>query len=201
MTKNFMITCNVNGIKLIREEGTEKIEAVQIQNIIFKDNGEMVRNTVKLNKEITEKEASELKGKVIELLDVKEFVQKDGFTRTYSAEDYKIKEGVELTLFKIDRSCVIKLDNYYVKRIKDKKNNTEKDVLYIQELLEIEDEVKLITIKLNEISNDTNTNKTLKDLKGKNVLVKEFKESKIENKDTKMKKTYYSTTVLPTLSK
>ena len=158
------------------EDGT-----FQIQNITLNEVKGLVKNTVKIHKELSEEELTQLVGKTIKVLEVEEF--KKGFKSYYNGKDFKlVKNEANTDIFEVRRELTLKAD-YIVAVGKEKtdckiqsmvKNGTRTDLF----------EIKLKDIKINRVQN----------LKGKEILIKGINIVKMEGTGT-----FYNTTVVPTL--
>lgn len=183
MKKSMVLKMEVKGledrVKINKETNTET-HYTQLQTFEMK-NDKLIKHTLKLNKQLSEKEKKDLINNVIvvnEQDNLNEY-QIDDFTKTYSCDNYKIiKEDLE-TSFVIEREISFKVDNIQ-----------EKDGVYLFQTLEqIDYSIKLFDVKVKEQTINP------KDFIGKNVIFTGINESKFNGK------TYYSTKSVPSIVK
>lgn len=124
----------------------------QIQNLSIKNNGELVKNTIKIHKKITEQELKNLVGKVVKCDNVKEY--KNGFKSYFSSDNFKIINDV-IVDFEVNKEIIIKCDNVITK---DKNSK-------IQSIVINETRQDLFNITIKGITK-------LENLKGKTIKIK-----------------------------
>jgi hypothetical protein len=151
--KNF-IKCELN-IKMtgfdINEDGT-----FQIQNIFLNENGSLVKNTVKVHKNLNEETLKGLLGKTFKVEGVEEYRQ--GFKVFYSGKDIKkIDKNID---FEVNKEITLKVDN-----VVEKKEDS-----VIQSIIQNGTRTDLFNIKIRGIRKIL-----LNDLKGKNVVIQGVK--------------------------
>ncbi|MDD2651922.1 MAG: hypothetical protein PHX44_02580 [Sulfurimonas sp.] len=145
----------------------------QVQNLSFKNNGELVKNTIKVHKDIKEDDLKKLVGKTLKFENVKEY--KQGFKSYYSSDSIKLLSDVNVD-FEINREITIKADN--VITMKDNKSTR------IQSIVLNETRQDLFNITIKDKIN-------LENLKGKTLKIKGVKVAKTDNG------TFYSSNELP----
>lgn len=169
------IIAKVSGFQK-NEDGT-----FQIQSIRLDEKKGLVKNTIKIHKEVSEVDLTALVDKTIKVLKVEEY--KKGFKSSYAGQDFKlVRNESNQDIFQVNRELTLKVDNIVAvgKTGEDSKiqslvkNGTRTDLF----------EIKLKGIKLNSVQN----------IKGKEVILKGINISKMEGVGT-----FYNTTVLPEL--
>ena len=169
--KEFMkieLLIKVSGFDM-NEDGT-----FQIQNVSFNEVGKLVKNTVKVHKNINEETLKSLVGKTVKIENVEEY--KKGFKFYYAGKDIrKIDKDVE---FELNKEITLKVDN----------------------LVESKEDTTLQSIVLNGTRTDLFNLK----IKGiKKPLLEEFKGKKVVIKNVRVVKTdmgtFYSSNVKPIL--
>ena len=135
----------------INEDGT-----FQIQNVSLNDAGKLVKNTVKVHKNLSEETLKPLLGKCVKIEGLEEY--KNGFKTYYSGKDIKrIDKDLD---FELNKEITLKIDNVV--------ENKEDTVL--QSLVINGTRTDLFNIKIKGIKK-----LLLEDLKGKKVVVKGVK--------------------------
>ena len=137
------------------EDGT-----FQIQNIHL-NNDKLVKNTVKIHRNLTEEQIKSLLGKTVKVINVKEY--KQGYKVFYAGEDIKkVDSDIE---FKVNKEIIIKVDN-----LQEKKEDT-----ILQSIVNNGTRTDLFNIKIKGISKNL-----LNELQGKRVLIKGVRVSKTD---------------------
>ena len=140
----------VSGFDM-NEDGT-----FQIQNVSFNEAGKLVKNTVKVHKNINEETLKSLVGKTVKIENVEEY--KKGFKFYYAGKDIKkIDKDVE---FELNKEITLKVDNL----VESKEDTT------LQSIVLNGTRTDLFNIKIKGIKK-----LLLEDLKGKKVVVKGVK--------------------------
>ena len=153
----------------INEDGT-----FQIQNVSLNEAGKLVKNTVKIHKNLSEETLKPLIGKCVKIEGVEEY--KNGFKTYYAGKDIKrIDKDLD---FELNKEITLKVDNVV--------ENKEDTVL--QSLIINGNRTDLFNIKIKGIKKVL-----LNDLKGKNVSVKGVKVIKTDMG------TFYNSSVKPTI--
>jgi hypothetical protein len=169
--KEFMkieLLIKVSGFDM-NEDGT-----FQIQNVSFNEAGKLVKNTVKVHKNINEETLKSLVGKTVKVENVEEY--KKGFKFYYAGKDIKkIDKDVE---FELNKEITLKVDN----------------------LVENKEDTTLQSIVINGTRTDLFNLK----IKGiKKPLLEEFKGKKVVIRNVRVVKTdmgtFYSSNVKPIL--
>lgn len=132
----------------INEDGT-----FQIQNVALNEAGKLVKNTVKVHKQLGEETIKGLVGKTVKVEGVEEY--KKGFKVFYAGKD--IKTATIDTDFKVERELTLKVDN-----VVDNKEDTT-----LQSIITNGTRTDLFNIKIKGIKKPV-----LEALKSKKVLVK-----------------------------
>jgi len=169
------IISKINGYSK-NEDGT-----FQIQSIILDSKKGLIKNTIKIHKDIPIEQLESLVGKTIKVLQVEEY--KKGYKSFYSGKDFKlVKNENDIDIFDVKREIILKIDNL----VKVGKNGEDTK---IQSLVSNGTRKDLFELKLKNI----NISKVLT-LKNKEVVISGVNIAKIENMGT-----FYSSTVLPTI--
>ncbi|WP_368031407.1 hypothetical protein [Arcobacter sp. s6] len=135
----------------INKDGT-----FQIQNVSLNDAGKLVKNTVKVHKNLSEETLKPLLGKCVKIEGVEEY--KNGFKTYYSGKDIKrVDKDLD---FELNKEITLKVDNVV--------ENKEDTVL--QSLVINGTRTDLFNIKIKGIKK-----LLLEDLKGKKVVIKGVK--------------------------
>ena len=162
------------------KETNKETHYTQLQTFEMK-NDKLIKHTLKLNKQLSDKEKKELIDNVIVInqQDNLNEYQIDDFTKTYSCDNYKITNEELETPFMVEKEISFKVDNIL-----------EKNSDYIFQALEkIDYSIKIFDVKVKgQILNP-------KDFIGKNVLFKGIRETKFNGK------TYNSTETAPIIAK
>ena len=97
---------------------------VQIQTVSFSEDGEILRNTFKLNKEVSEEKMKSLQGKTFKFGGVMEHeIKQDGSdfaNKTYSAKEFGQEVKSEESVFSANKTLVAFIDNVVEKEMKDR---------------------------------------------------------------------------------
>jgi hypothetical protein len=148
---------------------------VQIQTISFAEDGEILRNTFKLNKEIAEDKMKTLQGKTFKFEGVMEHeIATEGSdfkNKTYSAKEIGQEVKSEETVFSANKTLIAFIDNVVEKEVKDrttKKITSYNTVFQIVSMNGTKMDVKNIKLK------DERADK-YKALKGKKVIFDNIK--------------------------
>lgn len=154
------------------EDGT-----FQIQNITLHDTKGLIKNTIKIHKNLNETELNNLVGKTVKVLEVDEY--RKGYKVFYAGKDIKlVKNENDTDIFEVKRELSLKVDN--IVAVKD--NNSK-----IQSIVKNGTRTDLFEIKLKGI-----TINKIQDLKGKKVLLKDINIARMDGVGT-----FYSTEKLP----
>jgi len=186
---NTTITATVSGLSYGQKynENSKSFEedrtSFQVQTIVFKDNGEMVKKTLKVKKEVSEEQLKTMIGKTFDFSKIEEYSHNNnGFTTyTYSSEDFKpAKEQPKTPVFEVNKKLIIKVDNVI--------DNTNKNGVSTKLQTIVQDGLRtdLKTVKINDVKATD-----LQNLKGKEVLITDLRVSKMNGK------TYYSSNSKP----
>jgi len=186
---NTTITATVSGLSYGQKynENSKSFEedrtSFQVQSIIFKDNGEMVKKTLKVKKEVSEEQLKAMIGKTFDFSEIEEYAHNNnGFTTyTYSATNFKPSSTQPKTpVFEVNKKLIIKVDNII--------DNTNKNGVSTKLQTIVQDGLRtdLKTVKINDIKASE-----LQALKGKEVLITDLRVSKMNGK------TYYSSNTKP----
>ena len=153
----------------INEDGT-----FQIQNVSLNDAGKLVKNTVKVHKNLSEETLKPLLGKCVKIEGVEEY--KNGFKTYYSGKDIKrIDKDLD---FELNKEITLKIDNVV--------ENKEDTVL--QSLVINGTRTDLFNLKIKGIKKPL-----LEEFKGKKVVIKNVRVVKTDMG------TFYSSNVKPIL--
>lgn len=192
---NIKLLFEVKGAR-INEATEDKPASVQFQTFSKnEETGELKKQTLKINKEMSEEELKSLVGKTIycdtNSHNLGEYG--DSFSKTYGADDFSIAKQKGKSSFELSKEVVLESVDSVVYKHNEQDNSKSKTV--IQAIVKDGLAMDIITISIK--IPDEKSFKIIEGFKNKKVLVKELSVFK----DTKNFKTYLSSEVIPELIK
>jgi len=188
-TLNTIIKATVSGLSYGQKynENSKSFEedktTFQVQSIIFKESGEMVKKTLKVKKEVNEEQLKAMIGKTFDFTNIEEYAHNNnGFTTyTYSATDFKQSaEQAKEPVFEVNKTLKITVDTVI------DASNKDKIATKLQAVVQDGLRTDLKTVKINNVKLAD-----LQALKNKTVLITDLRVSKMNGK------TFYSTNTKP----